>query len=518
MRLQINCEDKVGIAEKVFAVLVEQEINIKGIDASTASGEIFVHIPNLAFTTLQTFMPKLRLIDGVIDVKTTPFMPSERARNVLDTLVRTLPDPVVTVDIRANVFGLNDAALSRIGLTTEEIVGQPASQWLKGFNFVKYLGTKDVLAQTRKISFFEEDFVADILPTTVASDDHENEDVLTGALIILKSEARLGQQVKAFKHIQDKNFRGIQQSSSGQRKVVREAKRMANLDSSILILGETGTGKEVFARACHNASKRNEGDFLVVNCASLPDDAIESAMFGRTLSNGEFQRGIFEQADGGTLFLDDVSEMSPIFQAKLLRVIEDGCFRRVDDDKEYKTNIRLISSSSKDLLTEVEEGRFREDLYYRLNVLTLNIPPLRERRKDIIPLAETFLAKAAKLNHRHGVHFDIKCADFILQYPWPGNVRQLQNVILKAMALLNGDKVRIEDLKLPHFSAQQGYLEEEFQGTLDQAVKRYEANILRKLYPAYPSTRQLAQKLGVSHTAIANKLREYNINKKTVKI
>lgn len=516
MRLQINCEDKVGIAEKVFAVLVKQEINIKGIDADVETGQIFVHIPDLELSALQLFMPKLRLIDGIIDVKTTTFMPSERARNVLDTLVRAMPDPVVSIDKRANVFGVNDIAQTRIGLEAQDIIGQPANLWLKGFNFQKYLSSKEPLAQTRKITFFDENFIADILPTMVDGDN--NKQVLTGALIILKSEARLGQQVKAFKHIKDKDFNSIVQNSSLQRKTVREAKRMAVQDSSILIVGETGTGKEVFARACHNSSERAEFPFIVINCASLPDTEVESALFGYKQDSGDFQIGIFEQADGGTIFLDGVSEMSPVFQAKLIRVIEDSSFRRVGDNSQYKTNVRLISSTNKDLLPMVESGSFREDLYYRLNVLNLSIAPLRERPKDIMPLAETFLSKAVKINHRHGIAFEPKCAEFISQYPWPGNIRQLQNVIIKAIALLEGEQVTIDDLQLPSFSQQEGYLAEKFEGTLEDEVKRYEASILRKLYPAYPSTRQLAQKLGVSHTAIANKLREYNINKKTVKI
>ncbi len=515
MRLEITCQDRVGIAKEVLAIFVEQEINLKGIDAITETGQIYVHIPDLEFSQLQYFMPQLRLIDGVLDVKTTGFMPSERESIVLETIVRTFPDPIISIDPKACVFGYNDVAKQQIALSNQDIVGQPVSQWIKGFNFVRYMEGDEILAQTRKVKYLEEDFVADILPIFVAGEN--NAKVLAGTLLMLKSEARLGQQVNAFRHPKDNDFKDVQANSAIMKKILREARRMANLNSSILITGETGTGKELLARSCHNASERAEAPFMVLNCASLPDAASETELFGR-LANGECKKGIFELADGGTIFLDEVSEMSPKLQSKLIRVFEDRSFRRVDDENEIKVNIRFISATNKNLLSLVEHGNFREDLYYRLNVLALNIPPLRERRQDILPLAETFIYKAAQLNHRSNVSFDSNCSEFIEHYPWPGNVRQLENVLLSAVSLLDGEIIDIAQLQLPNYTRDHGYLEQEFSGTLEDAVKGFEADLLRKLYPAYPSTRQLAKKLGLSHTAIANKLREYNINKKTVKI
>lgn len=516
MRLEITCEDRVGIAKEVLGIFVEQEINLKGIDAITQTGQIYVHIPDLEFSQLQTFMPQLRLLNGVIDVKTTAYMPSERERNVLETIVRTLPDPLISIDAKGNVYGFNDVAQQKIGLVATDIIGEPINQWLKGFNFSRYMDNEEILAQTRKLKFLEDDYVADILPVYVPGENDEK--VIAGVLIMLKSEHRLGQQINAFRHPKDNDFKGVQANSAIMRKILREARRMANLDSSILITGETGTGKELLARSCHNASERAESPFIVLNCSALPDDASESELFGRSLANSDSKKGILEFADGGTIFLDEVAEMSNKLQSKLIRVLEDGSFRRVDDENEIKVNIRFISATNKDLLTLVDEGSFREDLYYRLNVLGLNIPPLRERRQDILPLAETFIYKAAQLNHRSNVSFDKNCADFVEHYPWPGNVRQLENVLLQAVSLLDGNVISIAHLQLPSYTKDHGYLEQDFTGTLDEAVKGFEADLLRKLYPAYPSTRQLAKKLGLSHTAIANKLREYNINKKTVKI
>ncbi|MFD2166288.1 transcriptional regulator TyrR [Thalassotalea euphylliae] len=517
MRLEIVCEDRVGIAQQVLGVFVEHKINIKGIDAVTETGHIFVHIPDLDFSELQSFMPQLRLIEGVEDVKTTPFMPSERERNELATLIKTFPDPFISVDTRGNIRGVNDIGCSILGEHIKELVGEPAGQWIKGFNITRWLEGDDILAQTRRIKFKEEDFVADILPINVS--DEEGNPVNAGAVLILKSEARLGQQISAFKQNNENTFSGIQTASSAMKKVVREAKRMALLDSSMLVIGETGVGKELIAKACHDASDRAEHPFMTLNCASLPDDVAESELFGTGAQGSKpAKRGLFESADGGTIFLDEVGEMSSKLQIKLLRVIQDGSFRRVDDEQEIKVNVRFISSTNKDLLNLVSTGEFREDLYYRLNVLGLNIPSLRERRPDILPLAEHFITKAGQVIGKYNLTMTDDCRDFIEHYPWPGNVRQLENVLIRAVSLLEGTSIETSHLQLPSYTREHGYLEQEFEGTLDGAVKKFEADLLRKLYPAYPSTRQLAKKLGLSHTAIANKLREYDINKKTVKI
>jgi len=520
MRLEITCHDRVGMGQKVLGIFVEHEINVRGIELKQP-GRIFINIPDLEFSDLQTFMPQLRLLEGVGDVRTAPYMPSERERNELVTLIKTFPDPFISLDAKGNIRIVNNIASAIMGCEEGSVKGQHVSQWLKGFNFTRWLDSDDVLAQTRRLKFQGEDFVADIMPINVASEDstENNNQILAGAVLILKSEARLGQQINAFKQPNENSFAGIHASSSGMRKVIREAKRMSQLDSSILIIGETGTGKELLARACHAASERSEKPFMTLNCAALPDDVAESELFGVGEKDQENnKRGIFELADGGSVFLDEVGEMSTKLQSKLLRVIQNGSFRRVNSEQEVIVNVRIISSTNKDLLNLVSIGEFREDLYYRLNVFGLNIPPLRERRNDILPLTEFFIAHAGQRIGRVNLKLTQECRDFIEHYPWPGNVRQLENVLTRAASLLEDDEIEVNHLQLPAYTREHGYLEQEFEGTLDAAVKSFEADLLRKLYPAYPSTRQLAKKLGLSHTAIANKLREYDINKKTVKI
>lgn len=519
MRLEISCKDRLGITQDVLDILVRHEIDLRGIDIDPV-GKIFLNFPELAFEEFQHLMPEIRRIEGVDDVKTTSFLPSEREHFELTTLLRTLPDAVFSIDQRGKVLLANEAAQFKLSLSEEDIQAEPISHWLKGFSFSKWLEGEEVLAQTHKLKLGDEDHIADILPIMVPGD---NEQVLAGAVIILKSELRLGQQVNAFRQSQEDSFGQLIGSSSSLRRVVREAKKMAILDAPILIMGETGTGKELLARACHAASGRKDKPFLALNCASLPDSVAESELFGygpNAFESGapEGKRGIFEQANGGTVFLDEVGEMSAQLQTKLVRFLQDGTFRRIADEREVNVDIRIICATQKDLPEIVQDGQFREDLFYRLNVLSIRVPSLRERKADIPSLANHFVRQRSRRIGRTSPPIAEDCMLLLQNYPWPGNVRQLENALYRAVSLLDGDVLEKSHIQLPSYSNDMGYLEEEFEGTLEEAVKRYEASILRKLYPAYPSTRQLSKKLGLSHTAIANKLREYGINRKTVKV
>ena len=253
MRLEIGCQDRVGIAQDVLSIFVERQIDLRGIELMQP-GKIYINIPDLDFSELQNFMPQLRLIEGVVDVKTTPYMPSEREKNELSTLIKTFPDPFVSIDAKGHVRIVNNVTSSLINCAESDIVGEHISQWVKGFNFNRWLDSEEVFAQTRRLKFLEDDYVADIMPIHVS--DTIGDPVLAGAVLILKSEARLGQQISAFKQANENNFAGIQASSGSMRKVIREAKRMSLLDSSMLLVGETGTGKELVAERLHFLSKR----------------------------------------------------------------------------------------------------------------------------------------------------------------------------------------------------------------------------------------------------------------------
>ena len=518
MRLEISCQDRLGITQDVLDILVGHEIDLRGIEIDE-TGKIFLNFPNIEFADFQHLMPKIRKIDGIVDVKTTPFMPLEREQNQLKALLQTLPDPVFSVDTKSKILLVNDAVTADLDRHSETLIGVDIDELIKGFNVHRWLEGKKVAALSQKVRFMEQDYLADILPVMVP--DVGGESILAGAVFILKSELRLGQQLTVFHQATMDSFISIQANSKVMKKVVREAKRMAELEGPIIISGETGTGKELIARACHEASRRSDFAFVVLSCGSLPDNVAETELIGYApgaFGQSSSKSGLLEQADGGTLCLDEVGGLSAQLQVKLLRVLQDGKFRRTGDTQEVKVDVRIICTTQKDLLHLVEEGLFRDDLYYRLNMLSLILPPLRERKTDIVALAETFVKQHSMKLGRKGPKLNKSCVDYLQSYLWPGNVRQLENALYRAVSLLEGNEMSKEQIQLPSCTSTLSFAAEEFEGSLDEEVKRFEKGILKRLYPSYPSTRQLAKKLGLSHTAIANKLRDYGINKKTVKL
>jgi len=223
--------------------------------------------------------------------------------------------------------------------------------------------------------------------------------------------------------------------------VFRDASLIAPSDTRVLITGESGVGKEVLADVIHGWSSRSTGAIVKVNCAAIPENLLESELFGHergSFTGAHAQRiGRFEEADDGTIFLDEVAEMSPQLQAKLLRVTQNGTFQRVGSNREVRTNARILAASNRNLEDEVKNGRFREDLFYRLNVVELNIPPLRERREDILPLAGKFITEFAKGRAR----FSDTVVACLEAYPWPGNVRELRNAMERAVLLSRSEMI-----------------------------------------------------------------------------
>lgn len=225
------------------------------------------------------------------------------------------------------------------------------------------------------------------------------------------------------------------------------AKRVAKSSSTVSITGESGTGKEVFAKAIHNWSPRNKKPFVAINCSAIPENLLESELFGH--AKGSFtgavdkKIGLFEEADGGTLFLDEIGDLNLTLQAKLLRVLQEREIKRVGENQPRAVDVRVIAATHKDLRHEVQEKHFREDLFFRLNVIPIRIPPLRERREDIIPLAEHFLKKYNTLNGTHITGFKKSAKEFLLTHPWRGNVRELENAIERAVVLSPGPEIDI---------------------------------------------------------------------------
>src|SRR6202041_665630 len=249
-------------------------------------------------------------------------------------------------------------------------------------------------------------------------------------------------------------FEEIVGSSQSLRKVLKAVDKVAPTDSTVLILGETGTGKELIARAIHKRSPRSSRAFIRVNCAALPSELIASELFGHEKGafTGALERriGRFEAADGGTLFLDEIADLPPETQITLLRVLQEREFERIGSTKPVQVDVRVLAATNRDLAAEVDEGNFRQDLYYRLNVFPINVPPLRERIGDIPLLAEYLLERYAKKTGKKIATIDPSTLEMLQNYDWPGNVRELQNVIERAVILCESTVLCVDETWFSH--------------------------------------------------------------------
>ena len=308
---------------------------------------------------------------------------------------------------------------------------------------------------------------------------------------------------------------GLIAQSPAMQTVLDLVERVAPTDATVLIQGESGTGKEVIAKAVHHASARAARPFVAVNCGAVPETLLESELFGYV--RGAFtgaaggKLGLFEEADGGTLFLDEIAEMPPTLQVKLLRALQSGEVRRLGATQAATIDVRVLAATNGDLATRISQGSFREDLFYRLNVIQVTLPPLRDRREDIPALAEHFLARAAtKLGRTR--RLSPAALERVLRYPWPGNVRELENAIERAAILSRSETVEPDDLP-PHVSAglQLGPSPAlPRQITLAEAER---AHILTTLERFGRNHSGAAEALGIGRTTLWRKLKEYGIER-----
>jgi len=320
--------------------------------------------------------------------------------------------------------------------------------------------------------------------------------------------------------------------------VYRLTRQVAASNASVLLLGETGTGKELIAKAIHRLSPRGSGPFVRVNCGALAENLLESELFGHV--RGAFtgaitnRTGRFEAAHTGTVFLDEINSTTPKLQVKLLRVLQEHEFERVGDTQTIRVDTRVIAASNRDLLEEVRAGRFREDLYYRLNVVPIYIPPLRQRREDIPELVGHFLRVYNDLNNRHVPHVERAAMEALVAYDWPGNVRELQNYIERAVVLASGDELTCELLpeqvlgrQPPRVGRCEVDLDSLCQELVEQGlasagpqedalhakiVSRVERELIAQVMVAADNVQiKAAAKLGINRNTLRKKLKEYGL-------
>jgi DNA-binding NtrC family response regulator len=307
---------------------------------------------------------------------------------------------------------------------------------------------------------------------------------------------------------------GIIGDSGRMQEVLSLVRRVAPSDATVLIRGESGTGKELIARALHYASPRAAGPLVKVNCAALAESLLEAELFGH--EKGAFtgavasRKGRFELADGGSIFLDEIGDLPPHLQVKLLRVLQEREFERVGSSRPIKVDVRLLAATHRDLEALVREGRFREDLYYRINVVTIVLPPLRERREDLPPLIEHFLRAFAGKNGKSVRGLTREARDALLRYDYPGNIRELENLIERAVVLTRDDVIGVEDLPLTLETPASGPGNE---AGLVAAVEGLERRMIREALAKADGTQtRAAELLGISERVLRYKLKKYGLS------
>lgn len=331
----------------------------------------------------------------------------------------------------------------------------------------------------------------------------------------LRERSLIAENVILRKQIEERyDFEKMVGESNEITSVIAEVKKIANSKSNVLLLGETGTGKELVARAIHFNSARQDKPFVPINCSAIPENLLESELFGYV--KGAFtgavgsKRGLFEEANGGTVFLDEIGDLSQQLQAKLLRVMDDHEIRPLGGVQSRKVDIRFIAATNIDIVKAVREGLFREDLYYRINVVSITLPPLRERKEDIVILAKHFLEKYSQEIGKQVKFIDDQALRLLMNYSWPGNVRELQNIIERAVLITESNTLFPEHLP-EGMKAPDTFVSQAFENTL--SIEEYTKQFILK-YQARHTEQKLAEMLGITRKALWEKRKRWSLKKK----
>lgn len=509
MRIHVSFIDRVGITQEVLALLGARNLNLDAVEMVPPN--VYIDAPTLSPAVLEELHDALFEVHGVQSVEVVDILPGQRRHLQLDALLAAMSDPVLAVDSAGKVLLANPALIALCG---RESAGRTVGELFNDPELLQALLDNNFRLPMREMQLHGQSLLLDATPITHA-----------GGLLTLYAPSRMGERLSALHHDHAEGFDALLGESPAIRTLKARALRVAALDAPLLVHGETGTGKELVARACHAISSRQASPFLALNCAALPESLAESELFG--YAPGAFtgaQRGgkpgLMELANQGTVFLDEIGEMSPYLQAKLLRFLSDGSFRRVGGDREVKVDVRIISATHRDLLERVAQGSFREDLYYRLNGLELTLPAVRERT-DKEALLDVLLRQEA---HGQVVNLAADARRALLDFAWPGNVRQLRNVLRTLIALCDGSCVRFSDLPaiiranqatekaaLPCETPRSGYRSAGSGTEVLQDAER-EA-LIATLEAKHWHLTRVAEHLGISRNTLYRKLRKHGINR-----
>ncbi len=521
LKLELLFIDRKQIVEDITRIVSANDLNIISMEVENKEKKTLIYIETKSSRfspSHKTIVASLTKIPDLIEITEISSMPQEIREKRLKVVLDSISDGILSIDKYGYVTTTNRVAKQMLGWNQFNVIGKHLSslpventdliECLKGRSFQNQ--KRNLITPNGRFQFFS---------AGVPIRDITGE--VTGAIEIMRDMKEIRDLANEVTNPTQYSFSDIIGKSAAIMDAISFAQKIAVTHSIVSIRGDSGTGKELFARAIHTESGV-KGDFVAVNCAALPESLLESELFG--YEKGSFtgaekkgKQGLFEIADNGTLFLDEIADMHIGAQAKILRVIQEKSVRRIGGIKEIPVNTRIITATSRLIEQMIKDNTFRQDLYYRINVLPIHVPPLKERYEDIPLLAEYFLSRAA---NQVGIQ-PKKLSDAALRklnsHDWPGNIRELKNVIERA-SIISDKKIidenwilfghdierTIKGLKATSFNEIQLH-------SLKEMVGSYEKGLLESTLKKYPSIRKSARALKISHTAILNKIKKYGI-------
>ncbi|NLP30381.1 MAG: sigma 54-interacting transcriptional regulator [Clostridiales bacterium] len=446
----------------------------------------------------------------------------DKVYNQLLGTMETIPLGTMVTDNSMTIIHVNDATLKIFGDEIDDIVGKDLDEYLHTGDFFQNMLNEGKTMLDEEMTFYmpQGSITCEVIVSLVKGEQNKN---IQGLVIKFKNV----QYMHTFKKSKDVNrahfnFEDVIGQSSQIKEAIRLGKIAARSTSNVLLLGESGTGKELFAQAIHNHSARREGPFVAVNCGALPSGLIESELFGYeggafTGAKKEGQAGKFEQANGGTLFLDEIADMPLQEQITLLRVLQNKEVVRVGGNRIIKINVRVIAATNVDIEKKVLENKFRKDLFYRLNVFSITIPPLRERAIDILLLAEIFLKRYSVILNKDVIGISSEVKEALVEHQWPGNIRELENVIERAVNITRSNILSIEDLPSNFYSQSSTATINKINRELTLIEQNEKSTIIEGLIKCNGNISKTADLIGIGRRSLYRRLEYYGINSQKYK-
>ncbi|QBD88187.1 PAS domain-containing protein [Clostridium tetani] len=512
IRLEITAVDRMGMTLKILDKIYELNINLTSVEVFP--NKVYVKVENIHKNKISKLMKNIYSIDGIYSIKKVELLEHEKYHRKLLAVIDSVDEGIMYInkDLKVEVF--NKYCENIFYYDKGYIEGKNLRTLIKDDSIIDLIksGKNE---ENIKIKVDTGKGAKQYLTTITPVKDDEDNNI--GVVSSIRDIKKVMEIANVFSSSHEGVFKEIIGNSEAIKKVKEMIKSVAKNNSTIMLRGESGTGKDLFAKAIHNLSVRSNKKLVTVNCAAIPPSLIESELFG--YEKGSFtgasssRDGLFKEAHEGTLILDEIGELPLLVQAKLLRVLQEGVIRKIGSNKEEKVDVRIICATNRNLEDMVKNKEFREDLYYRLNVIPVFIPPLRDRMEDIPILIKFFIDKLNKKLNKRIMGAELKFIEELLEYKWPGNIRELENVVERAMNLCSGDMLKKEHVML-NLSKTPAIIEEETQDKdlkLKDIIETVEKEAIIKSLKKNKSFRRTAKALGVSHTTIINKVNKYNI-------